>query len=220
MLKYVNYLEIWRLGSYEEPKEKSKFYQLKDKPMRLLQLKTKSGEMMLTCAISRNAKTIVYSTDTHVRIFEFDVLDGEANLTRSETELLLPRIQKAVFSPKSKFFVAINAIEGASKITLFRVEKKNFRMIGEFDTSKEKLSDVNLVCFSPDNKYLICSDCEGKIAVYEISENLNVETMKRWGLPKYHCPPTAMAVQKKSLNLVVVYSDHKVIIIFVFLLQF
>ncbi|KAG7200412.1 hypothetical protein KM043_017865 [Ampulex compressa] len=43
------------------------------------------------------------------------------------------------------------------------------------------------------------------------ADGVTVEELKVWLLPKYSCPPTAMAVQKNTLNLVVVYADHKII---------
>lgn len=214
LLRYTNYLELWRLGSVtKDPPElvrSSMLHQLDEEPTKLLQLQTKGNESIISCAINKDSKTIVYSTDTHVRVFNFDVVEGDAQLSRNDTDLSMNRIQKMLFSPNGKLFIAINNDGNENTVTLFRVEKKSLRLIGSFYTTKESIINVSLVCFSPDNKYLICTDRQCGIAVYFIGNGVTAESLKSWRLPKYSCPATAIAVQKGTLNLVIVYSDHKV----------
>ncbi|XP_029672034.1 U3 small nucleolar RNA-associated protein 4 homolog isoform X2 [Formica exsecta] len=215
LLRYTNYLELWRLGSVtKDPPElvrSSMLHQLDEEPTKLLQLQTKGNESIISCAINKDSKTIVYSTDTHVRVFNFDVVEGDAQLSRNDTDLSMNRIQKMLFSPNGKLFIAINNDGNENTVTLFRVEKKSLRLIGSFYTTKESIINVSLVCFSPDNKYLICTDRKCGIAVYFIGNGVTAESLKSWRLPKYSCPATAIAVQKGTLNLVIVYSDHKIV---------
>ncbi|KMR04269.1 cirhin-like protein [Lasius niger] len=146
LLRYTNYLELWRLGSItKDPPElvrSSMLHELDEEPMKLLELQTKGDESIISFAINKDSKTIVYSTDTHVRVFNFDVVEGDAQLSRNDTDLSMNRIQKIV-------------------------DKKSLRLIAE--------------------------------------------SLKSWRLPKYSCPATAIAVQKGTLNLVIVYSDHKIV---------
>lgn len=212
LLRYSNYLELWRLGSIvKDPSNldgSTILHELDDDPMKLLRLDTYGGESIISYAINKDSKTIVYSTNTHVKVFHFDVIEGDAQLSNNETDLPMRRIQKMLFSPNGKLFVTVNNDGKENTVTLFKVEKKSLRYIGSFQTTKECISNVSLVCFSPDSKYLVCADRQCRIASYFIGEG--VESLKAWQLPKYSCPPTAMAVQKKTLNLVIVYSDHKV----------
>ncbi|EZA58210.1 U3 small nucleolar RNA-associated protein 4 homolog isoform X1 [Ooceraea biroi] len=215
LLRYTNYLELWRLGSATkdppEPVRSSMLHQLDDQPIKLLQLQTKGDESIISCAINKDSKTIAYSTDTHVRIFNFDVVEGDAQLSRNDTDLPMKRIQKMLFSPNGKLFATINNDGSANTVTLFKVEKRSLSLIGSFQTTKESIANAGLVCFSPDSKYLVCADRQCGIAVYFIGDGVTAESLKAWQLPKYSCPPTAMAVQKGTLNLVVVYSDHKIV---------
>lgn len=212
LLRYSNYLELWRLGSVaKDPPNldnSTMLCETDDEPIKVLRLDSYGGESIISCAISKDSKTIVYSTDTHVKLFHFDVIGGDAQLSCNDTDLPIQRIQKMLFSPNGKLFVTINNDGNENTVTLFKVEKKSLGHIGSFQTTNESISNVNLVCFSPDSKYLVCADRQYRIAIYFIGEG--IESLKAWQLPKYSYPPTAMAVQKKTLNLVIVYSDHKV----------
>ena len=215
LLRYTNFLELWRLGSPAKvPPESIRpgmFHQLEEEPIKLLQLKTKRDENIISCAINKDAKTIVYSTNSHIRVFNFDVVEGDAQLSRNDTDITATRIQRMLFSPNGKLFATINSDGKKNTVTLYKVEKKHLRHLGSFHTNKESIVNVGLVCFSPDSKYIVCADRQGSIAVYNVSETVSTDTPVAWLLPKYSCPPTAMAVQKDTLNLVVVYSDHKIV---------
>ncbi|KAK2586925.1 hypothetical protein KPH14_009855 [Odynerus spinipes] len=215
LLRYTSYLELWRLGSPAKAASESvqigMLHQLEEEPIKLLKLKTKGEESILSCAISKDSKTIVYSTDSHVRVFNFDVVEGDAQLSKNDTDISTNRIQKMLFSPNSKLFATINNDGKENVVTLYKLDKKSLRHIGSFQTTNESIINVSLVCFSPDSKYLICADRQGSIAVYKVDKDLTRESLQPWQLPKYSCPPTAMAVQKDTLNLVIVYSDHKIV---------
>ena len=132
-------------------------------------------------------------------------------LSKQESDLPKRRVQKMLFSLNSKLLVtASNEGEGCV-VTLYTVNKEYYISFhGSFTTDKEQIKTINLLCFSPDNKYLVCADNESHIAVYNIEGDLSPESLKGWSLPQYSCPPTSLAVQKNTTNLVVVYSDHKV----------
>ncbi|OAD61377.1 Cirhin [Eufriesea mexicana] len=215
LLRYTNFLELWRLGSSTKVSPESirpgMFHQLEEEPIKLLQLKTKRDENIISYAINKDSKTIVYSTDSHARVFNFDVVEGDAQLSRNDTDIFAIKIQKMLFSPNGRLFVTINNDGKKNIVTLYKVEKKHLRHLDSFHTDKESIVNLGLVCFSPDDKYFICADRYGRIAVYNISNTASNDASAAWLLPKYSCPPTAMAVQKSTLNLVIVYSDHKIV---------
>nr|XP_033325661.1 U3 small nucleolar RNA-associated protein 4 homolog [Megalopta genalis] len=215
LLRYTNFLELWRLGSPAKVPPESvhpgMIHQLEEEPIKLLQLKTKGDENIISCAINKDSKTIVYSTESHVRVFNFDVVEGVTQLSKNDSDISATRIQKMLFSPNGKLFVAINNDGRKNTVTLYKVEKKRLRHLGCFHTEEESIVNIGLVCFSPDSKYFVCADRQGAIAIYNVSETVSTDAPAAWLLPKYNCPPTAMAVQKDTLNLVVVYSDHKIV---------
>ncbi|XP_053978260.1 U3 small nucleolar RNA-associated protein 4 homolog isoform X2 [Hylaeus volcanicus] len=215
LLRYTNFLELWRLGSptkvFPESVHPGMFHQLEEEPIKLLELKTKGDETIISCAISKDSKIIVYSTDSHVRVFNFDVVEGDVQLSKNDSDISATRIQKMLFSPNGKLFAAVNNDGKKNTVTLYKVKKKHLWDLGSFYTNMESIMNIGLVCFSADSKYFVCADRQGSIAVYNVSETESTDTPMAWLLPKYSCPPTAMAVQKDTLNLVVVYSDHKIV---------
>lgn len=219
LLRYSNYLELWRLGSVGKKLQQREFYpgtlhQLKEEPINLLQLKTKAGESITSYAVTSDSKTIVYSTDSYIRIFNFDLNNGEPILSKHDTtNLPISRAHKMLFSPDDSRLVMVDSNKSdndAIKIIFMKNQSDGISYEGTISVGEELIENISLICFSPDGKYLVCADYGSNITVYPIEKNLVSGSAKSWSLPKYKCPPTAMAVQKGSLNLVVVYSDHKV----------
>jgi U3 small nucleolar RNA-associated protein 4 len=215
MLRYHNYLELWKLGvimKYNKNTIQSGFLdQLEEEPKKLLELKTKLDENIITCAITKDSKIIVYSTETHVRVFSFNVKNAVAELSKQNSDVPNKKVQKMLFSSNSKLFVTVNNEHNVNLISLYTVNKEYYLAFHtSFTTDKEQIKNIGLFCLSPDNKYLICSDYESRIVIYNIEGDLSPQSLEACSLPKYSYPPTAMAVQKKTNNLIVVYSDHKV----------
>ena len=217
LLRYHNYLELWKLGSNIKNSSQENLYpgylhQLEAEPMKLLQLKSKLDENIIACAVSKDSRLIVYTTETHLRVFSFNVIEGVAELSKQDSDLPKKKVQKMLFSSNSKFFATVNNEGNGNVVTLYTVNEEYYITFhGSFTTDKEQIKSIGLICFSPDNKYLVCSDHESHIVVYNVENDLSKESLEAWPLPKYCCSPTAMAVQKSTNNLVVVYSDHKVI---------
>lgn len=69
------------------------------------------------------------------------------------------------------------------------------------------------MALSPCGKYLIATDTQGGIAIWNEDKNKGKEhTLWKFYcvLPRYHCPATALSFQNKPCLLVAVYADHKV----------
>ncbi|KAG8034811.1 hypothetical protein G9C98_007887 [Cotesia typhae] len=219
LLRYVDFLELWELGSAAEDPTVTPgmFHSLQNEPRKLLELRSKGQETITSYAISRDSKLIVYSTETHMRIFKFKVSGDEAQLTKATADRMLKRVHRMLFSPDGKLFVAnTNSSDGdeseedGNRIHVYRKDGDSLVLENSFSTAGQKLDNIGLMCFSRDSKYLICSDRFGGIVVYVVAQ-LGSMSPEWWSLPRYSCPPTAMAVQKSSSNLVVVYADHKII---------
>ncbi|XP_058803857.1 U3 small nucleolar RNA-associated protein 4 homolog isoform X2 [Phymastichus coffea] len=186
LLRYHNFLELWRLGDIA--KSNTTF----ERPGHFI---------------------IVYSTESHIRVFNFNVIQGHAQLNKQDSDIpLKKKVYKMLFSANSKILATVSNEEGKTVITLYTLNKEHYLSFhGCFTTDKEDIKTVGLLCFSPDNKYLICSDYQSHIIAYNIEGDLSPESLQAWLLPKYTCPPTAMAIQKDTNNLVIVYSDHKIV---------
>ncbi|XP_063976661.1 U3 small nucleolar RNA-associated protein 4 homolog [Diachasmimorpha longicaudata] len=220
LLRYSNYLELWRLGTANSinssmrnghAKEKNgTIYPLEEEPIKLLELKTKKNEAIIAYAITKDSKMIIYSTENYVRVFNFDIVEGNAMLTKSEINFGIERIQMMLFSPNNKLFVTVNNENGFNQINIFKVEHKRFELKCSFNSAKQKLKNIGVICFSQDNEYLICGDREGRVVAYLVEE-CDAEEPKCWPLPSYRCPATAVAVQQETNNLVIVYADHKIV---------
>ncbi|XP_014215033.1 U3 small nucleolar RNA-associated protein 4 homolog [Copidosoma floridanum] len=216
LLRYHNYLELWKLGSIDVSLNSvvnaGESYHLDQVPVKLLELRTKLGENITACATTKDSRIIVYSTESHLRVFNFNLVEGETHLCKQLSDIPNKRVHKMIFSSNDELFVTANNDGQANVISLYSVNKEyDISFLGSFSTDGEKIKRVGLMCISSDNKYLVCADSASHIVVYNIQGDLSTESLSRWSLLKYSCPPTAMAIQDDTHNLVIVYSDHKII---------
>ncbi|XP_012266605.2 U3 small nucleolar RNA-associated protein 4 homolog [Athalia rosae] len=216
LLRYRNYLELWKLGSVNKKTQTNcrpgTIHQLHEEPVSLLQLKTKASDSIISYAVTSDSRIIAYSTNSCIKIFGFQIKDNEPILTRYEVALPLQKAHKMLFSPDDSRLVLVDGNkteDDTMRIIFMKNENGNLSYEGVISVEKELVDNVNLICYSPNGKYLVCADYRGNIVVYSIDKNL--EKTKMIVLPKYHCPPTAIAVQEKTLNVVIVYCDHKIV---------
>ncbi|XP_046433758.1 U3 small nucleolar RNA-associated protein 4 homolog [Neodiprion fabricii] len=219
LLRYSNYLELWKLGSISRKSQQNfqpgTIHQLEEEPINLLQLRTKASESIISYAITKDSKMIAYSTNSYIRIFNFDVVNNDPVLSRYETSNLpVHKAHKMLFSPDNSRIVLVDGSKTDNdeiKIIFMKNQAGSLNYEGTIPVGKELVDNINLICFSPDGVYLICADYQNNIAIYHVGKDLNIRAPKLWLLPRYKCPPTAMAVQENTLNLVIVYSDHKIV---------
>ncbi|XP_062540548.1 U3 small nucleolar RNA-associated protein 4 homolog [Armigeres subalbatus] len=196
LLKYVNYLELWTLGSQTVDSEK------------ILQIRSKLDEHIVAFSISSNGNWIIYSTDSTVRLFRFEYrIGGHSRLIRQRTvpEQFEPSY-RVVFTNDSKgvFLFKCNGT----------IDYFTFNEDGDFDhkqtieTGKWFANRIHLTSISEDDNYLVCASLCGAIVV------LKREKFGKWKrlttLPKYKMPPTAIAIQPNSPVLAAVFADHKI----------
>lgn len=76
LLKYLNYIELWKLGTpsdnqqlVDDEKEKRTFFALEEGLQKLLELRAKNDSTIVCATISPNANYLIYSTDADIRFF-------------------------------------------------------------------------------------------------------------------------------------------------------
>lgn len=113
LLKYFNYLEIWKLGktcgtqetNYDDDSETdgSNNLAMIESPAKLLELRSRRDEPIVCTSISPDGNWLVYSTNSVVRLYRFEVQNGPPVLTQIK---ILPEefsvSSHIVFSPDSK----------------------------------------------------------------------------------------------------------------------
>lgn len=80
LLKYFNYLEIWRLGTptenvqlCDDDMDKSKHLTLENGLEKVVELRSKSDEPIVCTAISPDSSLLVYSTECSIRLFRLNL---------------------------------------------------------------------------------------------------------------------------------------------------
>lgn len=96
LLKYLNYIELWKLGTptekvhlVEDEEEKRTFFALEDGLQKLLELRAKDDATIVCTSISPNGNILIYSTNAGIRIFR---LKYEVSAPLSHDESVLPEI--------------------------------------------------------------------------------------------------------------------------------
>lgn len=141
LLKYPNYLELWRLGAPGKTNELverqmvtngdgSKRDQhdrlsLAEQPLKLLELLSRSQAPLVSASISPNGKWLTYSTATHIRLFQVTSGEGE----KAELHPIKPHIPDhyasaaiSVFSPDSK---QLFLYKTCGEVTVFELFEEN-----------------------------------------------------------------------------------------------
>ncbi|PRD29751.1 UNVERIFIED_CONTAM: U3 small nucleolar RNA-associated protein 4 [Trichonephila clavipes] len=193
LLLYPKYVEVWSMitsGNQEKPKN-------------LLRLKPKEHERIISSTISANATWLAYSSQYEIRLFCLK-LDKNFKETPSFHKVLMPdnipsssrillfasKSAKLIFYSKSIYIIKCDYMEALLENTI--------------DTEMD--DDIQLMEISNDDTYLACSYHSGNITIY------NLDTLKvHCKLPEYKCQATAMKFDPCSENLIVAYSDRKVI---------
>lgn len=141
LLKYQNYLELWRLGSTGKSSElmerpmngggdadsKTRL-SLSESPVKLIELLSRSQEPLVCASISPNGKWMTYSTAAHIRLFMLQMprVDDE----KPELHAIKPHIPDhyssaaiSLFSPDSKQLFLYKTTTG--EVTVFELFDEN-----------------------------------------------------------------------------------------------
>jgi U3 small nucleolar RNA-associated protein 4 len=148
LLKYINYLEIWKLGSAtdkridfvdkDEPAVKRKTFELHEHPEKLLELRSKHDENIVCAALSADGHWLSYANNSTIRLFKFTSSggDGGSKPTLQEVrnvpkEYFTP-CRNMLFSPDGKFFYLV---QKNNRIDVFAMDVSG---ISYFDSINEE----------------------------------------------------------------------------------
>lgn len=237
LLKYVNYIEVWKLAKGgkiaeerktrnckeklfddneedEEPIEPNpslptpnKLYRMSEFPEKLLELRSKDDEMIVSCAISSDGHWIAYSTIASIRVFRFGVQKNSK-----------PMLQLMKNVP-GQFTACVNMVFAKDSNTLIIVKNDGecsvFDLESELVEHKETFSIrehhsdlIHLVTMSSCSKYLALASLCNTITIWNLKRNKWTHSQT---LPKYSCPATSVCIRKNQPVLVASFPDNKII---------
>lgn len=233
LMKYVDYLEVWKLAGAKDLSQEIKeetdnkpfddkddvlksialasntnqLYKINDFPEKFLELRSKGNESIVACAISDDGQWIAYSTMNAVRLFQLEVQEN------SKPKLKLMKATPADFTPCtnmvfSKDCNSLITVKSNGKCSVFDLEAKVFEHKETFNIREHHKDLIYLIAISSCSKYLVLSSLCNNITVWNLKKN-------KWtfskSLPKYGCPATSLKIRKNQPALVVSFSDNKIL---------
>lgn len=205
LLKYVNYLEVWRLGTVGTKNEQeTSEIMLKDHPKKLLELKSKNGHSIIDAKMSSDGKWIAYSTSSFVKMFHFETKTLQKPvLTNVEVPKEMMETKILIFNHKSD---TIYVTKSNTVIEKFILVSNVWQYQQSIDLSNNLNGSIRQLQLSACSKYFACLTSNNEIAIFHLN--------KKWDLllvlPKHSHPATAMAFRPNCKSIVIAFSDQKV----------
>ncbi|XP_017486394.1 PREDICTED: U3 small nucleolar RNA-associated protein 4 homolog [Rhagoletis zephyria] len=234
LLRYTNYLEIWRLGSTDgrpqfegsaddeqdnKPKHKNKaperrLFALNSAPEKLLEFKSTHEEPIVCATISPDSQWLCYSTQKHIRLFRFVPAVAGKNDTQLARIKGLPEqftiASHLTFTSDSRrlFLVQPNT----HQIHVFSVVNNgstDLDFVESIETSKHIKDVINLLAVSECGTYVVATGTDHTIGVWRIFQGKHYK--HHLNMPRYSAITTALAIHAKEPRLVAAFSDGKII---------
>ncbi|XP_076322453.1 U3 small nucleolar RNA-associated protein 4 homolog isoform X2 [Tachypleus tridentatus] len=207
LLQYSRKLELWRLGDTTgENGEDGDVLPLSSNVKKLIELKIKESDILVCCAISSTAKWLAYSTTEQLRLFRICLEEPNSpslKKIRSLPSICLPAHQ-LVFGPDGDILVAATQEGSLQVLELHHTESI---MCHSMPIPKEHNSSViHIMTITTSGRHLVTANIAGYINVYNLKEYKFL-----YSLPHYVCPPTALGVNSLMKNIVVIYSDQRLV---------
>lgn len=214
MLRHKKSIEIWKLGKSDQKNASNEVLDIKERPKKLLVLeRTKinhNNQETSTCiifsTISEDGKWIAYGTKYGIRVFQFvyDDENGKSNLLQvqnidDQNEIHI----RGIFNKKKQLITALSGGE----LRVFNVSDDNYSLVQTIET-KDLQDTVTILAGSNDGKYLVASDPLGNVMVWIYKKNNWTYYCK---LPMYKCAPLCLSFNHTDTNLILAYSDNKII---------
>ncbi|XP_037819105.1 U3 small nucleolar RNA-associated protein 4 homolog [Lucilia sericata] len=232
LLRYTNYLEIWRMGSSlgqqelmygnqeNENKTKTKFLSLDTVPEKLLELKSKNAEAIVCAALSPNGRWLCYSTQKEIRLFQF--IPGTST---QATQLIRVKDLPEQFAPASHVtFIAdsmrlIMVNRETKQILIFSIimptdTDLNYSscppldFVECIDTSKHIKDSIKLFSVSLCGSYIVAASADRTIAVWSVYQGKHFKHLLN--LPRYTAATTALAIHAEQPRIVAAFGDGKI----------
>ncbi|ESO82660.1 hypothetical protein LOTGIDRAFT_229732 [Lottia gigantea] len=207
LLQYPDYIEVWKLGHTNFTSENDgEILPLRSNPIKLLQLKCKSGEDNIICSnISNDCLTLAYSYQSHVRFYHLQVDEEEftpkvsLNKIVTNNEDIRVPVHHIEFTVDGKLVVTATS---SGFIQVFSIDDQQATLSNTFE---EIESGIRLLTICSDNEYVAVTSGENKIFVY------NLKTYQlECTLPSYDYPVRCFRFSPVQ-TLLVTYSNNMVI---------
>jgi U3 small nucleolar RNA-associated protein 4 len=233
LLKYVNYLEVWKLASGNElayetketteklfdddedeieqsqptPVETKQLYRISEFPEKFLEMRSKGDEMILCCAISNDGKWIAYSTMSSIRLFRFEIqakAKPQLKVVKHMPDDFTPCINMT-FLKDSNMLITVKS-DGTSSV--FQIDGEVVEHKETFDFSDFHSDLVHQIAISSCSKFLILASLCNNVTVWNLKQGKwnHVKT-----LPKYSYPVTSMNIRQDQPILAVFFSDNRLL---------
>lgn len=231
-MRYVNYLEVWKLAQASEleatrkdsideaddeddedvpqinsSQNEKKLYIISDFPEKLLELRSKDDEMIVCSSISNDGCWIAYSTMTTIRLFRFEVQE------KSKPKLKLVKNVPHEFSPCCNMIFTKDSntlitVKNDGQCSVFELDSDTIEHREIFDVSEFHTDLIHHIAISSCSKFLVLSSLCNNITVWNSRKN-------RWNhaktLPKHTSPATSLRIRRNNPVLVVAFSDNKIL---------
>ncbi|XP_063702015.1 U3 small nucleolar RNA-associated protein 4 homolog [Culicoides brevitarsis] len=205
LLKYQNYLEIWRLGTTEARDEPGRHdISLKNQPKKLLELKSKHGKHIIDAKLSPNGSWIVYTTPELTKIFNFVAAEDQIpDLRIVDVPEEMLGAQKIAFNGASDVIFASNSNKS---IQIFTLGVDSWQHTTTIDTSGHLSGVIRQLEVSSCGKFLAVMSSGNDVVLYHYQK----KWQKLLSLPKHSHAPTAMGFRPQCKSIVVAFADQKV----------
>ncbi|XP_057664279.1 U3 small nucleolar RNA-associated protein 4 homolog [Diorhabda carinulata] len=216
LLRYPKHIELWNLGKSKDVDVNYRgLLSLNNEPKKLLELKRvmknyeneEDSEGIICTAISKDGTWILYSTIQGVNLFQF--IYNEENPILLKVDNLehknIPCLCAAFTSNNKQLITCPNS----GNLLVYQLLENKASLLQTIETfnSFECITFLNI---STCSNYLVVGDTKSNILTWKWNGKKN-EWLKYCKLPRYKSPPMVMALHPKTTNLVVVYSDSKLI---------
>ncbi|KAJ8924814.1 hypothetical protein NQ315_000968 [Exocentrus adspersus] len=201
MLRYSKHLEVWCLGRGAESDASYRgTVSLTSEPKKLLVLQR------ITKDYDGDEEREGVFTCLGIRLFQFEFLDGKASLLKvDDLENKSIPCLRAVFTPNNHLQLITAPNTGGIVVYDIKYGRVSINQVLE---STDLSDTITFLLVSACGKYLIAGDPLSNIVIWSWKQDKWINYSK---LPKYRHPPTAVAVHPNTCNVVVVYSDSKIV---------
>lgn len=235
LLKYVNYLEVWKLAGAKEliterediedsedrlfdeeddvlktivkTKQTRQLYRITEFPEKFLELQSKNSEMIVSCAISNDGHWIAYSTMGSIRLFRFEVIEN------AKPRMKLIKAAPEEFAPCnnmtfSKDSSTLITVKNDGQCSVFELDSEEIVHRESFDIREHHSDLVHLIAVSSCSKFLVLASLCNNVTVWNLKRN---KWMHAATLPKYSCPVTSMNLSSNQSTMIISFSDNKIL---------
>ncbi|KAK2193045.1 hypothetical protein NP493_18g10014 [Ridgeia piscesae] len=209
LLQYATGLELWRLGSTDRRSEKDgRILSLSSNPLKLLKLTSHHDERIVTSAISSDGSLIAYSDRHCLRLFSFVVENPTDALPTMELRRI--RMQPSPLPARSLTFTEdgshLVSLTCEGTVQVFDMSGEQPKLEATLQSPSDGGNGVHLLAVNPSGKYIATGDHSNNVHIYSLKK-----LKHDCSLPQYAFQPTALAFHPSSPELVVAYSDRRIV---------